>query len=165
VRFEISHELDAPLDVVELAVLSPDLGPRMVRSLSMIASVETVEHEIKGGELRRVLRFHASAPLPIFKNNPIAREAMTWQELTTYRLADHSSTWTIFTKDEWRRYFRSQGTYRLERAPDGRTRRIVMGDLEIRLSLLGPVVERMALAEVRKTYDAEAETLREFSTL
>lgn len=164
-RFEITHELDVPLDAVELAVLSPDLGPRMARSLSMIASVETVEHEIKGGELRRVLRFQASAPLPIFKNNPVAREAMTWEELTTYRLSDHASTWTIFTKDEWRRYFRSQGTYRLERASDGSTRRVVVGDLEIRLALLGPVVERMALAEVRKTYDAEAKTLRELSTL
>jgi hypothetical protein len=165
VQFEIAHELDVSLDVVELAVLSPDLAPRMARLLSMIESVETVEHSFNNGELRRVLRFQASAPLPIFKSHPVARDAMAWEELSTYRLADHSSTWSIVTKDEWRRYFRSQGTYRLEPAPGGRTRRVVVGDLEIRLSLLGPVVERMALAEVRKTYDAEAQTLRDLSTL
>lgn len=164
-HFEIAHEFDAPLDAVELAVLSPELGPRLARSLSSIESVTTVEHTLKDGELRRVLRFQASAPLPLFKSYPVARDAMAWEELSTYRLADHASTWAVFTKDEWRKYFRSEGTYRLEAAPGGRTRRIVVGELEINVAVVGRMAERMALAEVRKTYDAEAETLRELATL
>jgi hypothetical protein len=166
VRFEITHEFDAPLDAVELAVLSPDLGQMMVSILnSKIESVETVEHVIEGGELRRVLRFQASAPLPIFRGHNVAREAMSWEELSVYRLADHASTWSVAPREQWRRYFRSEGTYRLEAAPDGRTRRTVVGDIEIKLGMIAPLVERMALAEVRKTYDAEAQTLMRLSTL
>ncbi|UQA61316.1 DUF2505 family protein [Polyangium aurulentum] len=165
-RFEITHEFDAPLDAVELAVLSPDLGQMMVSILnSNIESVETVEHVIEGGELRRVLRFQASAPLPIFRGHNVAREAMSWEELSVYRLADHSSTWSVAPREQWRRYFRSEGTYRLEAVPGGRTKRTVVGDIEIKLGMIAPLVERMALAEVRKTYDAEAQTLMRLSTL
>jgi hypothetical protein len=165
VRFSICHELDAPLDAVELAVLSPDLGRLLGERVTSLDSVVTVEHALRGGELRRVLRFQASAPLPLFKSYEIAREAMCWEEEVTYRLADHASTWSVSPKEEWRRYFRSEGTYRLERLPEGRTRRWVEGDIEIRLPVLGGLVERMALAEVRRTYDAEADTLRELAAL
>jgi hypothetical protein len=165
VRFEISHVFDAPLDAVELAVLSPDLGALLGRSLASMESVETIEHVLENGELRRVLRFQASSPLPIFKRHNVARDAMSWEESSTYRLADHASTWSVAPKEEWRRYFRSEGTYRLEAVKDGRTRRTVAGDLEIRIGVIRALVERMALSEVRKTYDAEAETLRRLATL
>lgn len=164
-RFEIIHELDAPLNAVEKAVLSPDLGPMLARGLTSIESVETLEHVLKDGELRRVLRFQASAPLSIFKGYPVAREAMAWEERWTYRIADRASTWAVFTKDEWRKYFQSQGTYKLESLPGGKTRRVVNGDLAINVSVIGRVAERLALTEVRKTYDAEADTLRRLATL
>jgi hypothetical protein len=165
VRFSISHELDAPLDAVELAVLSPDLGRLLGEKVTRIESVVTVEHALRDGELRRILRFQASAPLSIFKAYDVARDAMCWEELSTYRLIDHSSSWSVSTQDKWRQYFRSQGTYKLERLPEGRTRRRVEGELEVRLPVLGGLVERMALAEVRRTYDAEADTLRELAAL
>ena len=70
-------------------------------------------------------------------------------------------------KEQYRRYFRAKGTYVLAPMPDGRTRRTVSGDLEIvvPVPMLGSIVERVALSEVRKTYDAEAETLRKLVTL
>jgi hypothetical protein len=176
VRFEIAHEFDAPLDTVELAVLSPELGSLLARSIAAqtqnggprIESVETVSHVIDSGECRRVLRFQASAPFAILEklaSRPIARDAMTWKEFSTYRLADHASTWHVAPKEEWRRWFRGEGTYRLEAVADGRTRRTVVGDLEIKVRVVGKLAERMALAEVRKTYDAEADTLRALATL
>ena len=149
-HFEISHELDAPLEAIEAAVLSPELGERLGQKLRSIESVETVEHVVKDGELRRVLRFQASAPLSIFKGQPLAREAMAWHEHVTYRVGDHASTWKVkTTREQWDRYFASEGTYRLERTADGRTRRVVVGDLSIRVRLVGPVAERLALAEVK----------------
>jgi hypothetical protein len=165
VRFTICHEIDVPLDAVELAFLSPELGPRLGRRLASMESVTTVEHALEGGALRRVLRFQAAAPLPIFHGVDLARDAMTWEETSTYRLADHASIWSVAPREQWRRYFRSEGTYRLEPLPGGRTRRRVEGEVQIRLPVLGPVVERMAVVEVRRTYDAEADTLRELTAL
>jgi hypothetical protein len=165
VHFEIQHEFDAPLDAVELAVLSPDLAPLLARSLESIESIETIEHEFVDGELRRVLLFQAASLLPMFRAHRIAKSAMCWHERSTYRLADHRSTWKVTPRDEWARYVRSEGTYELEPVAGGRTRRTVRGDIEVRLRVLGLLVERMAVAEVKKTYDAEADTLRQLATL
>lgn len=164
-HFELSHELDAPLEAVERAVLSPELGELLGRRLRSMASVDTVEHVLEDGELRRVLRFQASAPLALFKGRQLAHDAMTWHEHVVYRIDRHASTWKVKTmREQWDRYFSSEGTYHLEPIGKERTRRTVVGEIDIRLRVLGPVAERMALAEVRKTYDAEAEVLRELAT-
>lgn len=167
-HFEISHELDAPVDVIELAFLSPEMGRLLALALAPgIESVETVLHEVEDGELRRTLRFQASAPLSIFKGVTVARDALCWETFAFYRLADHTSTWEVKPREQYRRYFRASGTYRLEAIPEGRTRRVVAGDLEILVPvpMIGGLVERIALTEVRKTYDAEADTLRKLATL
>lgn len=165
-RFEITHEFDAPLDAVELAVLSPDLGVLMARALSpVIESIEIVEHVIERGLFRRVLRFQANAPLPLFRGHDVAREAMSWEETSVYRLSDHASSWSVSPREQYRKYMRSSGTYQLHKAPDGRTKRHVVGEFEVKAGMLSRMIERMALSEVRKTYDAEAATLRTLSTL
>lgn len=167
-HFEIAHEFDVPVDVIELAFLSPEMASMLAAALAPgISSVETVLHEVKDGELRRILRFQASAPLSIFKGRTIAKDALSWETTVTYPIGCHTSTWEVAPKEQYRRYFRSKGTYRIEAAPEGRTRRTVSGDLEIfvPVPMVSSIVERVALSEVRKTYDAEAETLRKLATL
>jgi hypothetical protein len=164
VRFEIVHDFDVPLDAVEAAALSPELGARLARRLTRIESVETLDHAREDGAVRRVLRFQASAPLSLFRGTTVARDAMAWQEHWSYRLSEHTATWAVLPKEQYRRYFRSEGTYRLEPCGPGRTRRTVVGELEIQIALMRGVAERMALSEVKKTYDAEADTLRELAT-
>lgn len=167
-HFEISHELDAPVDVIELAFLSPEMGRLLALALAPgVESVETVLHEVKDGELHRTLHFQASAPLSIFKGITVARDALCWDTHAFYRLSDRTSTWEVKPREQYRRYFRASGTYRLEAIPEGRTRRVVAGDLEITMPvpMIGGLVERLALSEVRKTYDAEADTLHKLATL
>mgnify|MGYP000712276171 CR=1 FL=1 len=120
-HFEYSHELDAPLDAVELAVLSPAMGPMLAKALAPgIASVEIVEHVVDGGELRSVLRYQASAPISLFKGRTIAPDALMWETHQTYRIATHEATWEVLPKEQYRRYFRASGRYFLTALPDGR---------------------------------------------
>ena len=166
-RFEITHDFDAPLDAVELAVLSPLLGEKLGDALAQtkIEKVSTIEHELRDGTLHRVLLFQASAPFAFLENRAIPRDAMMWQEHMTYLLAEHRSTWQVRPKEEYCRYFRSEGTYRLTTLPDGRTRRTVVGELEVYAPILGTIIERLAMVEVRRAYDAEADTLKQLTTL
>lgn len=166
-RFEITHDFDAPLDAVELAVLSPLLGEKLGDALAQtkIERVSTIEHDLRDGTLHRVLQFQASAPFAFLQRYTIPKDAMSWQERSRYRLKDHQSSWSVHPKEQYSRYFRSEGTYRLTTLPDGRTRRTVVGDFEVNVPMLGAVIERLALAEVRRTYDAEADTLKQLTTL
>jgi hypothetical protein len=165
VHFEIAHEFDAGLDALEQAVLSPQVGPEIGRRLpAMFEQVETVRLERQDDAVVRVIRFQAAAPLAMFRAYAVAREAMCWEEVWTYRLDDHASTWSVRIADQFSRYFQSNGTYRLERAGTSRTRRIVEGRLDVGVALIRAVAERVAIREVRKTYEAEAETLRALSS-
>jgi len=168
VKFEIAHELAAPIDSIELAFLSPDVGAMLAAALApSVTSIETVAHELSGGAFRRALRFHASAPRNLFVGRAIPKDALTWETCVSYQLGSHISTWEVVSLEQYRRYFRSKGTYHFEAAADGRSRRTVKGEIEILvpLPLMGGLVERLALTEVRKTYDAEAEILRRLATL
>lgn len=166
-RFEISHDFDAPLDAVELAVLSPHLGEKLQGALARtkIESVATIEHDLRDGTLHRVLQFQASAPFAFLKSYTIPKDAMSWQERSVYRLAEHASRWSVHPKEQYSRFFQSEGVYKLTTLPDGRTRRTVIGDLQVKVPVLGAVIERAALAEVRRTYDAEASSLKQLTTL
>lgn len=170
-RFEFIHEFDAPLDALELAMMSPELGGTLARALDAIESIQVVEHELCDGVFRRVWRFQGRAPLELLSGREITRDMMTWDERSSYRLSEHSGEWHVVPRPDvdpdagWRRHFRAEGRYLLDPLREGRTRRKVVGDLVVDVKVVGRVVERLALTELRKAYDAEAEALRALSTL
>ena len=165
-HFEIVHEFDIPLDAVELAVLSPNLIERLAPRLSNMEEVEQKSHTMTDGTFERVWSYHASVHLPGFARSQLPREIVGWDERSTYDLRKHSATWTIVpnVKPPWRNYFHSEGTYEL--VPNGNgTRRIIKGELTLNVPVVHKLAERMILAEVKKTFDAEAATLRDMATL
>jgi hypothetical protein len=168
VHFELSHDFDIPRDAVELAVLSPDLATRISPRLSGIERVEQREHALKNGVLERVWSFQANVKVPRFAERYVTREMLSWDEQTTYELSRHASSWTILprVKPEWRKLFDASGTYELLALGEARTRRVVRGDIELRVSpIFRKVALHMILGEVRKTFDAEAAVLRDLATL
>ena len=69
-------------------------------------------------------------------------------------------------KPEWSKYFHASGIYELVPSGDGITRRVVRGEVELRVPpFVRQLAERMIVSEVKKTFDAEAAILRELATL
>ncbi len=166
-QFEIVHEFDISLDAIELAVLSPGLIDRLAPRLRNIEKVDQKTHELEGGRLARVWSYQANIKIPSFAKSYITREMCAWDEVSSYDLKTHSSDWTIdpHVKAEWKKYFVAQGRYELWPIEGGRTRRVVRGELEVKVRVVQKVAERMIVNEVKKTFEAEAETLRDLATL
>ncbi|MBX3216198.1 MAG: DUF2505 family protein [Labilithrix sp.] len=166
-HFEIVHEFDIPLDALELAVISPTLCQRLAHRLANIESVQQKEHVLKDDRLERVWGYRANVRIPAFARAYVTPEMMAWEERSTYDIPKHASEWTITprVKPEWRKYFASTGTYLLTSLDSGRTKRTVTGTVELRVPVLRQVAEKLIVAEVRKVFDAEAETLRDLATL
>ncbi|MBM4356650.1 MAG: DUF2505 family protein [Deltaproteobacteria bacterium] len=170
-HFEISHEFDAPLDVVELALMSPDLGRLLADRFAQMESVEPIEHVVDGRQFRRVWRFQAKVPLKALQGYRVPRDLLNWDEHSSYRLDDHSGQWNVVPRADanpdaaWRKRFRAAGTSHLAPLEDGRTRRTVVGELEVSVKVVGSVLERGVLLELRKAYDAEADALRALCAL
>jgi hypothetical protein len=167
VQFEITHEFDIPLDALELAVISPHLMPKLAQRLPNIESVQQKEHQLQGDRLERLCSYRANVRLPAFARAYVTPEMMGWDEKSSYDIKKHRSEWTIVphVKPEWRKYFAAMGGYALTELASGCTRRTVTGSIELRVPVFSKVAEKLIVGEVRKTFDAEAETLREMATL
>ncbi len=166
-QFEVVHEFDIPLDALELAVISPNLFQRLATRLSSIESVQQKEHVLKDNTLERLWSYRANVRIPAFATKYVTPEMCAWDEKSIYDIKRHTSEWTILphVKPEWRKLFAAKGTYVLAELGSGRTRRTVTGSLELRVPLVRQVAEKLIVGEVKKTFDAEAETLRELATL
>jgi len=171
VQFSISHELDMPIDAVELALMSPDLAAAFAERWDGVSDIDRIRHEVQGPRIERVWRCQARSPLKVLKGYEITRDMLTWEEHWTYERPDHSGSWYIVPRPgvdpdaAWRARFQMRGDYQLDPLADGRTRRTVRGDVRVDLKVVGSVVERIAVAELRKAFSAEAEALGSLSTV
>ncbi|HEY4122890.1 MAG TPA: DUF2505 family protein [Byssovorax sp.] len=173
-KFAVSHEIDAPLDAVELALLSAELPERIAAAMHdvggpRIEAIEPVEQRFESGTLTRVLRYQAAAPVPALERfldgRPAARDMLAWIERLTYVTRTHAGTFDVSPIEPYARFFRAHGTVTLEALADGKTRRSIDGELDVNVRLVAPVVERLAVAEVKKVYAAEAAALRALAVL
>ena len=166
-HFEIVHEFDIPLDALELAVISPNLCQKLAHRLSNMESIQQKEHVLKDDRLERVWGYRANMRLPAFARGYVTPEMMAWDERSTYDIKKHSAEWAITprVKPEWRKYWAGSGSYVLTTLDSGRTKRTVTGTVELRVPVLRQVAEKLIVGEVRKMFDAEAETLRDLATL
>lgn len=166
-QFEFVHEFDIPLDALELAVISPNLHQALANRLPNIASVEQKEHALEGTRLERLWSYQANVAVPAFAKKHVTPDMMAWDERSIYELPRHAAEWTIrpHIKPEWQKYFSAKGTYVLSDLGSGRSRRTVTGTIALHVPLVQKMAEKLIVAEVRKTFDAEAETIRDLATL
>jgi hypothetical protein len=166
VHFEVVHEFDISLDAIELAVLSPELLPKLVAHLKGMETIQQKTHTMMGNVLERVWSFQANLRLPS-SSGFVTREMLAWDERSLYSMKTHASEWTIVpkVKPEWRKHFSAAGTYRLLENGEGRTRRLVQGHIELSIPIVKPLAERVIIMELKKTYEAEAAILRDLATL
>ena len=170
-QFEIAHEFDIPLDALELAVISPHLvdkfGATARSKHAGIQSITERSRSLKNGVLERVWHYQAHVRLPKFAQGYVTPDMTAWDEQSVYETGPHRGRWTIVPniKPQWRQYFSASGTYPIEPLGDGRSRRTVRGELELRVRVVRQVAERLIVGEVRKAFEAEAATLREMATL
>jgi Protein of unknown function (DUF2505) len=171
VHFEIAHEFDIPLDALELAVISPSLVDKFAIVVHKrgvgIEGVTERSRSLKDGVLERVWHYQANVKVPKFARGYITPEMTAWDEQSVYEMAKHKGRWTIVpnVKPEWRKYFKATGTYRIDPLGDGRSRRVVEGELELNVRVVRQVAERLIVNEVKKAFEAEAATLLDMATL
>jgi len=167
-RFEITHEFEAPLDALELAILSPNLIDKVAKGLPNVERVKQKTHNFQNRVLERVWNYKPNVNVPVFAQPYVTLDMLAWDERSTYSIDTHSSEWVITpaSKPEWHKYFRAWGTYSLVSGGNGVTRRVVKGEVDLNVPrVMKTLGERVIVAEVKKTFDAEAEILRGLATL
>lgn len=153
------HRIRAPLASVERALLAPSTLPLLVAALPEVAAAEERGRREEGPRLWRRARFVARAAPPGI-GRLLASERLEWIEEVRWDRARHAGDFRILPnlKPERAGWFRCEGTYRLERVPEG-TARLVETELEIPVRLVGPTVERLVAHRLEPHMAVEARVL------
>ena len=162
-RFEIVHSFDAPLEKVEEAVLGePFLAYlRQHHSQMMEAAAQSIESE--GDRVRRKVRYR---PKPIIEKigpKRVPPEWMAWIEESTYDRRRHVLDFrNVPTVRRVADLLENRGTMRFSADGPTRTRRVIEGELKVKVFVLGAIAERIIHKQAEGLLAEEARLLQRF---
>ncbi len=156
-----THQIAAPLSVVEEVLLDPTRVARAPASQRTVSAGELVRYERDGDAHRRVARFVVAAAYVPAGWLPVVGR-LAWTEEVRWDHATRSGRFCIEPElpVALRRRVACDGTYRLAAADEGAaTTRAVEVSLAVRVPLVGRVVEARLEALLAAHFEDEARGL------
>jgi len=162
VRFGIDDRFAATLTRFEALIEAPELYPRMQRALPGMAAIEVLSWSEADGVLTRRVRYtpRAEDKIPSFGRGVITPEMLIWTEESAFDRRAHRIDYRIEPNIpvKWRDRFASHGHFTFAESA-GQVARRIEGEVTVRVPLLGGIVERMIIRELRQSFRAEAAEL------
>jgi hypothetical protein len=158
VKFNLEHTFDAPIDAVEAAMVNPtflestrlpDVGPPKV--LSRDENGDTVTLRVS---------YQYTGSLNSLARRVLSTGDVAWVQETVLNRSTHRTTFTVIPKVHADR-FDCGGIMQLT-AVDGKTKRTIDGELEIKVPIFGSRGERLIVPGLRNRMSREAELLDEW---
>lgn len=153
-RFQLQQRINAPVDRVAAAFTEAGFYESL-DSLSNLARPELLSREEDGAFVRLRIRYRFIGHLSSAVRAAIDPKKLSWIEDSSHDLAARRVTFTMIA-DHYADRFESGGTYRLEPSGTGATTRHCVGDLTVRMRLVGGRVESAIVSGLREHLDAEA---------
>lgn len=161
--FEIEHHFDADRERVESAMFESALTPRLLRDMTLIREIALIEQRADERHVWRAVRY---VPVPMIRNvgpYDIEPEWMAWTEQSTlHRLAHEIEYANVPAVPRIAGLLEQRGIVRFEEAGPARTRRVVAGELRVKVPIVGLIAERLIYVNALKILDEEARVLNEY---
>jgi hypothetical protein len=157
-KFEIVHRFDAPVESVWEVMTHPRLCEVLVPNMPSLLEMEILEQGGEGDNARRKVRYR---PVPMIKKVGPKKVEPHWMEWV-----EHSTSRSL--RVEFRNVPRvaqiaslmeNSGVVELF-AEGGRCRRVLKGELRIKVPILGRIAERIIHKNAVGLVDEEAEATR-----
>jgi hypothetical protein len=163
VRFEIDDTFATSRAELEALLDEPDLYPRMARELPNIERIELLESEERDGVVRRLVRYTprgAAERIPALARGRITPEMMVWLEESRFIRREHRLEYRVEPNIpvQWKDQFTSQGEFTFSEVGNGVARKIA-GEVVVRVPMVGALVERHLIKDLRASFRAEAAIL------
>lgn len=152
-RFSVEQLFEAPATEVAQALADPALYEALP-DLRKLSRPDVVAHDIEGDVVHLSLRYRFDGDLSSAARAVVDPARLTWVERSIHDLATHTGTYTM-DADHYADRFRCSGTFRYVDSGSG-CRRIVEGDLRVRVPLVGGAVERAIVSGLREHLDQQA---------
>ncbi|MGH9025980.1 MAG: DUF2505 family protein [Acidimicrobiia bacterium] len=158
--FELRDRVAAPLDDVEAALLSPDFFARL-GDLPNIAAPELLDQQEDGTAVVRRVRYRFTGEVSGAVRRVVDPDKLSWVDECRYDRAAHRATHRILP-DQYEKLLRCNYEEILE-ADGSECVRGAIGELAVKVPLVGGRVERAIVDGLRERASAEAEVLAELA--
>jgi hypothetical protein len=143
-RFEIVHTFKHSVAAVEEALLDPATFEALAPRMKTIIAVEPLESGEEGGVVRRRVRY---VPAPLIKRVGTLKVEPRWMEWIEESQYDRATRRMEFRNIprvvRIANLLENTGTLQLTETPGGGTRRVVSGEIRVKVRLVGRIAEKI----------------------
>ncbi|HEY1100122.1 MAG TPA: DUF2505 domain-containing protein [Myxococcota bacterium] len=162
-KFTLEHSFpDIPVDVFEKHLNHPDLIKALdkmpaFRSRDLVSKTDNAD-----GSTTWRFKVVAGGDVPPAVRKVLSEDMLTWHEDTKFVPNEHTIHWTITPLAESaKKLLTSHGIWKLIPSGAG-TRRVIEGNIDVKVPLIGKVVEQYLAGELKRNYDVEPDIQRSF---
>jgi hypothetical protein len=159
--FRLEHEFpDISLELYEKYLNHPDLN-QMLSQMPAFRSRDLVEkQELDNGEIHWTFKVVAGGDIPPAVQKVLSADMFSWWEKTRFVPSEH----TIHFKIEplvAKGKFEGGGKWCLIKHGNG-TKRVIDGEMSVKIPLVGRVVESFLVSELKRNYEVEPDIQTRF---
>ena len=159
--FTLKHDFPG----IELDLFEEHLNhPELVKELGAMPGMKSREliSEKKAGNGDTLWQFKVvvDSKLPRAMEKIVSQEMMSWQESSRFSRPEHCIYWEM-EPFMGKTKFQSSGTWELSEYDEG-TRRIINGEVSIKVPFVGKAIEAFMVSEIKKSYEVEPTIQLEF---
>lgn len=118
------------------------------------------ERDLGDGVTEWSFRVVAGGQLPKPAQKIVKGDMLSWLEVSKFVPSEHCIYWRI-EPDAFKGKFEGSGTWKLEDKAGG-TRRTIEGTISVKIPIVGKIIEKFLVEEMKKNYDVEPRLQREF---
>lgn len=158
-RLDITYAAAADVDAVAAAYAHPDLYAAFA-GLPRADRPELLERRDEGDVVVLRVRWRFSAPLAPAARRVIDPDRLSWVEESRHDVGRRTVTFRMLP-DHYGDRFSCSGTYRFEPSATG-ARRVVEGDLRVKVPLVAKKVEKAILSGLEEQLASEVPVVERF---
>lgn len=162
-KFKFEHGFDVSVEELEAAMFHEDLPSFLVEKMESLKEMEVLERKDNGEVIERKVRY---VPVPLIKKvgpKKVPPEAMIWVEHSKYDKRKKEMTFdNVPTHPKVVKLMSNKGAIQLRSLGEGRSERVMSGELKVGVPILGRVAEKIIFKTAGKVIEEEAEALKAF---
>ncbi len=161
-KFEIIQNLEGSRDEVERIMLHPELAARLEERVELVNKIEELERVDTEKKLTRKTRY---LPVPMIKKvgtKTVEPEWMEWIETLEFDKERHVGSFVnVPCRKTIADLMTNRGTIQLEASGESSTRRIIRGELNIKIFVVGKIAEKIIYQNAKSLLKSEADALND----
>jgi hypothetical protein len=161
--FRLEHDFpDISVELFERHLNHPELIA-MLSAMPAFRSRDLVEKkELGEGRVNWRFKVVAGGDIPAGARKVLSEDMLTWYEDTRFEPKEHTIYWTITPlAPKAKELLDANGIWKLIPKGEG-TKRIIEGNITIKIPIVGKVAEQYLAGELKKNYDVEPDIQRKF---